>query len=352
MLDPSKDELVREVRDRLAAMLGFPSAQVQIFFGTDKLEDELCIADAVRKVATEGVTDEGTIVVNAVNIPYDFQKHVVRYGPHPGRTGKGKGKAVLTPRWQAFARLGKVRFPSPSDISINMMPFIIGDPNSIPEEYQQYLPLLETCDAYRSERGRIGYLTIQESLVRKGQSQRRPGLHTEAPGLVLLPGGEGIRVVSSHWGMGDFCGEYDNLKGGIYMASSLSQSCRVWNVQIDNPGEVTGHLGDIEHFRELLEAGSTMDANELFWITDRTPHESLPVKEGMYRQYFRFVTSGVTVWFENHSTKNPLGIRPDPRVTHVISGDKFAIKHCMYCNPTWIGWQCRHCRKTVGSKTD
>ena len=47
--------------------------------------------------------------------------------------------------------------------------------------------------------------------------------------------------------------------------------------------------------------------------TDTTAHESLPVDEDTYRQYFRFVTSAVSVWYENHSTKNPLGIVPDPR---------------------------------------
>merc|ERR1712079_295949 len=112
----------------------------------------------------------------------------------------------------------------------------------------------------------------------------------EAPGLVMLSGGRGTRVVDSHWGFGEL--HFEHLEGGIYMASTLPKSCRVWNAQIRNTGDVVGHLGDIEHFKEFLPAGTTMDGNELFWITDSTPHESLPVNEDVYRQYFRFVTSG------------------------------------------------------------
>ena len=45
-------------------------------------------------------------------------------------------------------------------------------------------------------------------------------------------------------------------------------------------------------------------------MTDRTPHESLPLKPGQYRQYFRLVTSNVSVWYAKHSTPNPLGCTP------------------------------------------
>ena len=66
-----------------------------------------------------------------------------------------------------------------------------------------------------------------------------------------------------------------------------------------------------------------MDANTLYWITDRTPHESLPLTAGTYRQYVRVVTSEVSLWFEEHSTKNPLGVVPDPSITKVVKGSKF-----------------------------
>ena len=45
--------------------------------------------------------------------------------------------------------------------------------------------------------------------------------------------------------------------------------------------------------------------------------------EGAYRQYFRLVTSEVSLWFEDHSTKNPLGLVPDPNITKTVKGSKF-----------------------------
>lgn len=230
-----------------------------------------------------------------------------------------------------------------------MMPFVIGDPASIPEEYRQYVELLQRCQGYKcsSEEGKIGYLTIHESLVQGGETQRRLGLHTEAPGLVTISGGKGVVQVESHWGRGFDFYPVNKIQGGIYMASTLSDSCRVWNARIAKPCDVVGHLGDIEHLRGFLDAGSTMKKNELFWITDATPHESLPLKENQYRQYFRFVTSDVTVWYEKHSTTNRLGIKPDPRMTQIISEDKFVTKRCMYCNPAWTGWYCSYCGESV-----
>ena len=34
----------------------------------------------------------------------------------------------------------------------------------------------------------------------------------------------------------------------------------------------------------------------------------------------------VSLWYTDHSTTNPLGVRPDPRVTKVVRGDKFSVE--------------------------
>ena len=34
----------------------------------------------------------------------------------------------------------------------------------------------------------------------------------------------------------------------------------------------------------------------------------------------------VSLWYTDHSTANPLGVRPDPRVTKVVRGDKFSVE--------------------------
>merc|ERR1719474_963391 len=68
-----------------------------------------------------------------------------------------------------------------------------------------------------------------------------------------------------------------------------------------------------------------MEKDTLYWLTDRTPHEALPNESGeaVYRQFFRLVTAEVSVWFQDHSTPNPNGVVPDPKITQIIKGSKF-----------------------------
>ena len=73
----------------------------------------------------------------------------------------------------------------------------------------------------------------------------------------------------------------------------------------------------------------TLEAGELIWMTDRTPHESLPIpaaaaSAGTRRQYFRLVVGQVSAWFADHSTPNPLGTVPPPEV-RIVHGDKFTL---------------------------
>ena len=232
-----------------------------------------------------------------------------------------------------------VRFPEPTGIDINMMPFVMAKrfkDTKLPDYLRQYFDQIVGQCIVESERDKIGYLTIHESFVEKGTSQRRPGIHTESPGVLMLKGGEGK---SDHdcklyrWGDG-IVTITQRLQGGIYMASNVANSCKVWNCEILKPEglnspDVVGEHGDIEHLRTLLPSKcETMDANIVYWMTDRTPHESLPLSEGTLRQYFRLVTSQVSGWFEDHSTKNPLGVVPDPEITKIIKGSKFETDSC------------------------
>lgn len=233
--------------------------------------------------------------------------------------------------------VSQVTFPEPKGININMMPFVIGASRSLPSEYHQYLPMIAKCPNYdEDEWGNIGYLTIQENLVKGGKSQRRAGLHTETPGVAFEEEGHGQWVTKHHralhWG-GGYC-ELDSATKGVYvggicMASNVSNSCRVWNARIAEPGEVVGHLGDLEHLRSRLGSGFALEAGNLCWITDTTPHESLPLPDNTYRQYFRFVGSKVSLWYADHSTPNPLGIVP-PSHVRIVKGNKF---RGVFCKP-------------------
>ena len=108
----------------------------------------------------------------------------------------------------------------PTGLRINMMPIVIGDVETLPQECRPYLPLLRMCPVPSEEwgpfpfpaalphtarpaattaarpflalsalcvwearrvAGEVGYLTIDESVVEEGASQRRGGLsHRES----------------------------------------------------------------------------------------------------------------------------------------------------------------------------
>ncbi|XP_057291731.1 uncharacterized protein LOC130614321 [Hydractinia symbiolongicarpus] len=241
-----------------------------------------------------------------------------------------------------------VKFPEPTDININMMPFIMDlefENTKLPDYLEPYFDIIETAFydfRDNDELGKVGYLTIHESLVEEGTSQRRPGLHTESPGVIYVKnkmddkkceelciekgsGFDQIYPLPVWWGKLGYKSCH-NPFGGIYMASTVDDSCEVWDCQIEadnNGNELIRKYGDIEHLRSFLPESTKMKANVLYWITDRTPHESLPIKKGTYRQFFRLVTHKVSVWYEDHSTKNPNGVVPDPKMTRIVKGSKF-----------------------------
>ena len=186
-------------------------------------------------------------------------------------------------------------FPPPKDININMMPFILSydfKDSKLPKYLEPYWKFIERCSRPEKEKinsmwfnrdssqlGKVCYLTIQESMVETLKSQRRPGLHVDCPGNVKIretsskeKGGEGGRgdgaqnvqnVMNSdgkegdgvakryrdhHRGLGgcyfvppqlhvsgkdsDSYLRSFEIRGGIFMASSVEESCRAWNCKI------------------------------------------------------------------------------------------------------------------------
>src|SRR5688572_26455208 len=65
--------------------------------------------------------------------------------------------------------INTIHFPEFTGIKCNMMPFIQGDSSSLPKIYQPYA---EIINHNYLEKGEIGLLTIDESFVNAGKSQR------------------------------------------------------------------------------------------------------------------------------------------------------------------------------------
>lgn len=309
-----RSESVAFLRRLVAENIGQPVNQISLWYGESELaDDSKHLVDAFKESASEPV------IVNVITrpcsaLPDEYDQYIVRGGSVASITSVGSVTSV----GYAACVAGGIQFPEPQDININMMPFVIGQMDSLPKDCQQYWPLIEACHIERAEHGKIGFLTIQESMVEAGTSQRRPGLHVEATKVVMKHHGE---LVEDFHGWG--CSMGYHQEGGLYMGSNISRSTRIWDCTLHPPEKVVGILGDVEHLRDNLGEGTVLESGELWWLTDLTPHESVPLEETAYRQYFRVVTSGVSIWYAKHSTPNPLGVQPDPAVTKTVTHDKF-----------------------------
>jgi hypothetical protein len=181
-----------------------------------------------------------------------------------------------------------------------MMPYIQGDMESIPEEYQKYADIIRNVFF---KKGDIGYLTIDESIAQKGtphrgtRSKTNRALHTEAgriPDKVYVWGGGG-------WG--NVHNVTLDADVEVLLANNLNNSCAIWNESHEN----TSLDGDIGYAADKYpyENAILMQAGEVHKIGIFTPHESLPVKKDFKRQFLRIVSAGVH-GRELYFTENPL----------------------------------------------
>ena len=249
------------------------------------------------------------------------------------------GKVKLGNRIQdrpriAFSLCGTRRFPEPRDLKVNMLPFVLGDKTSLPDNLQHYHEMIESCPVQPDERGKVCYLTVCEGHTEVGATQRRGGLHVEAPNMSVSFGNTGpssstdgvngtfVAAYEHHWGQGVAYTE-DELVGGFFMASTLENSCAVYNALVDDKSVLDSH-GGMDHLRPLIGEPTKLEANCLVWLTDCTPHEALPQESAGYRQFFRLVTSQISVWYADHSTENPKVALP--KDVKIIHGSKFQTK--------------------------
>lgn len=196
----------------------------------------------------------------------------------------------------------KIKFPQFTGIRCLMMPFIQGRSETVPEEYRgKYGDILESV---YDKAGEVGFLTIDESVAKAGCPHRgtraRHGraLHTEA-------GRHPDRVYA--WGSGGGWGSSHRVTLDrdvkVLLANNLDDSCAIWNAEHEN----TSIDGDIGYAAEQYpyKDAILMKAGEVHEIGILTPHESLPVKENVCRQFLRIISSGVH-GRENHFTENPI----------------------------------------------
>lgn len=200
--------------------------------------------------------------------------------------------------------INKIEFPEFTGIRCNMMPFIQGDSTSLPDMFKPYSKIVEQNYL---EKGEIGYLTIDESFVEGGKSQRGynskgidRNVHIEV----------GRNKFGNRWG-GNGGGTSWGGRGKVMLdnstkvliANNISDTCKYWNV-LEMSETEDGDLSDYIH-KYPENTGESLKSGEVAKISIFTPHECIPQKESGYRQFFRVVGKGVS-GREDYFTINPL----------------------------------------------
>ena len=164
----------------------------------------------VLRAVVDGVCDEKSVlgllngVPDVVQLIWDLV--VTSWGrciKEPTREDYGnvKNPAVMRLICRDY---GDCEFPKPTGIRINMMPFVMAESfeeSRLPKYLKPYwnaflgrkfwlseshMFYIEGNMVSKNQIGKIGYLTIDERKVKAGETQRRPGLHTDCPGKLML----------------------------------------------------------------------------------------------------------------------------------------------------------------------
>jgi hypothetical protein len=200
--------------------------------------------------------------------------------------------------------VNKIEFPQVTGVKCSMMPFIQGDSSSLPDEYKSYSKII---DENYLEKGEIGYLTIDESFVNSGESQRgynskgiNRNVHIEV-GRYENKNRWGGSGGGSSWGGRNHTLLDDDTM--VLIANNISDTCRVWDAKemsYTDDGDLSEY---IDRYPE--NTGRLLKSGEVAKISIFTPHECISQKESKFRQFFRIVGKGVT-GREEYFTVNPL----------------------------------------------
>lgn len=197
--------------------------------------------------------------------------------------------------------VSNIQFPDFTGVKCNMMPFIQGNPDSLPETLSPYRDIIASLYL---QKGEVGFLTIDESYVTSGKSQRGYGASQRCVHVEV--GQAYAKGAMAHWGGGYWGGRpnvYVEDTTEVIISNSLDGTCRYWDV-VDLSYTVDGDLSEyLDRYPE--HTGVMLSAGEVAKIGVFTPHECVPQKHSGNRQFFRIVGSGVR-GREPYFTTNPL----------------------------------------------
>ena len=182
--------------------------------------------------------------------------------------------------------LGTIGVPRNTGDRIMMMPFDLADPKTTPPAWREFVDEMVYLGPCRSG---VGYLTVDDAMVKRGETHRRPGLHVDGVG-----------------GWGGPPGPWGGAQGMLVAASRVGS--RAWHQFID--GEPAAD-GDCEHLRPRLadHAKQTLWCDCAWWLGPNCVHEAVEMAEDTQRTFVRISMPSNAPWFDGY-TPSPYGVMP------------------------------------------
>jgi hypothetical protein len=240
------------------------------------------------------------------------------------------GKKTIDGKYKSkFKKLNPIFLPNFSGTRVLMMPFRLEDINTLPNDLLHYKQTVEELVAVSPTTSGVAYLTIDEKLVKKGNSLRLKGLHVDGLGSDDRPdlciwAACGLNSIFayeynettkqwSHRNIGSTKWYHGAAGIGGMITVSNPVGCRAWNKEFE--GSVRKN-GDCEHLRETLfpdEEATIFEAGVAYWCNSTCVHESMPMEEDTERTFVRLSMPSEAPWYQGY-TRNPKGVEPVGKV--------------------------------------
>lgn len=189
---------------------------------------------------------------------------------------------------------GTLSFPPFTGVRVMMLPFRLDYLDTLKlDQLAPWQNTLRSLCAMSVIKQGVAYLTVDEAVVKGGETHRRPGLHVDGVGEDGEAGG---------WGGGGGWG-----KSGMLVAAD-KLGCVGWNQTFQGQ---PGANGDAEHLRPQLrdEARVFMEGNQVYWVSPLAVHESLTMPQEQTRQFVRLSMPNDAPWYQGY-TESPFGVKP------------------------------------------
>lgn len=178
--------------------------------------------------------------------------------------------------------LGKIEIPVMTG-HISMVPFDMQTLKGIPEEYKASVENM--LRGIKNRKG-VAHFTIHGQTLKKSETQRRPGAHTDGNYVKTLLdwGGNGWKVGENGPSVGstEHARLYETELGGMIIASNF-QACNAYLGEFDGLPGVGGDCSKIS----LGEPSFKLEENNLYYGNNHFIHESLPMSEDVHRVMMR-----------------------------------------------------------------